>query len=144
LFVASLPLYAGPWHGSPLGLGAAWFVDTGIQPGWREETAAIRFLWHARTWGAGVAVLGLTAWTALRRRPEALGALAALSGRRPWLGAAAVALVLLCGAWWRVFTTHEPDTLQWLPVCYTVLVACVARLVEALSAPEHDALGAGP
>jgi hypothetical protein len=172
LFAASLALYAGPWHASPLGLGAAWFIDTGIQPGWRQEPGAIRFLWHARTWGAGMVVLGLTAWTALRCRPQSIGALAALyvawggtvmagsamthqgllmlpalgwvlgwplSGRRPWLGAAAVFLVLLSAAWRRVFTTHEPDTLQWLPVCYAVLAACAVRLTMELRAPQEPA-----
>ncbi|MBN1335076.1 MAG: DUF2029 domain-containing protein [Deltaproteobacteria bacterium] len=79
VFLSSLPLYAGPWAGSPMGSDAlSWLVQP-LRPQWSPDVSPlVRALWHARLWVPGGLAVGLTAWGTLRREPKALAPLAAL------------------------------------------------------------------
>ncbi len=166
VLLTSLLFYAGPWAGSPLGLGAAWFAGTALSPADAgREPAVVRALWHARIWLPGALAVGFTAWTARVRKPAAIPALGALwvawvgtvmagssmphqamvilpalgwvlgwplSARRFGPALAAVALLAATMAWRHVLGEHWTRSLQWLPVCWAVVLGCAARAADAL------------
>jgi hypothetical protein len=55
-----------------------------------------------------------------------------LAARRPWLALASLALLAAAAGWRHVFTEHGSRSLQWLPVCWTVVLGCGARAMDVL------------
>ncbi|MBN1336935.1 MAG: DUF2029 domain-containing protein [Deltaproteobacteria bacterium] len=56
-------------------------------------------------------------------------------GRRIWPALAAGVLVAAVANWRHVLTEHWPRTLQWLPVCWAVVLGCSVRVVDLLLPP---------